>query len=192
MSNPFDGPLGGLTALAMARMNAKAEREAAEMAAVRPGERALVVGFGPGLGVAMLASCGAKVVGLDPSAAMMRAATRRNRAAIASGQVRLVRATLEAFAGQSANFDLAIAVHSLQFCRPLDRAAATLGDLLAPGGRLVTITHGWAMARTAGTIERFLQEAQAAFAATGFVDIQAGAAKADKGDAVRFAARRPG
>lgn len=191
MSNPFDGPLGGLTAAIMGRMNAAAEREAADLAAVEAGERALVIGFGAGVGVALLARRGAQVVGIDPSAAMLRAATRRNREAIAAGQVVLLGRALQDFKPSEQRFGLAVAVHSLQFCRPLDLAAARLAMLLAPGARLVTITHDWALAGVAGSAEAFLAEARAAFADAGFVGIAATPALADKGRAVRFLAQRP-
>jgi len=192
MASLFDGPAGWLIGQLMARLNAGAEREAAEILAPIAGERLLVIGFGPGVGLQALDARhrDLRIVGADPSAAMLRATGRRNRDAVAAGRITLVQATLDQLDLPPAGFDAAMAVHSLQFCRPLASAAAKLAHLLRPGGRLVSITHGWAMARHAGSVEAFLAEAQAAFADAGFVAISSGPARAERGRAIRFSAER--
>jgi|GEM_PF-1265939 len=192
MSIVFDGPAGRLTALVMARMNAAAEREAVDMLAPGPNDHILVIGFGPGVGLQYLARRHPKVqiVGIDPAEAMMTAAARRNRAALSRGQIHLVRATVEQLDMPAASFDAAIAVHSLQLCEPISATAAKLGSLIRVGGRLVSITHDWAMARHAGSVEAFVDQARDAFEAAGFVRINSANAKAEKGRAVMFSAMR--
>ena len=62
---------------------------AAGVVAPRPSERVLEVGCGHGVLVALLAERAGEVLAVDRSPAMVAAAVRRNRAAVASGRVRL-------------------------------------------------------------------------------------------------------
>ena len=75
----FDGLTGRIAAHVMARVNADMEQAALDALEPRPGDRVLVVGFGPSVGIAELLRRvpDARVVGIDPSAVMVRAATRR-------------------------------------------------------------------------------------------------------------------
>jgi hypothetical protein len=50
----FDGVAGRVAARVMARLNADMERAALDALDPRPGDRVLVVGFGPGVGVTEL------------------------------------------------------------------------------------------------------------------------------------------
>jgi ubiquinone/menaquinone biosynthesis C-methylase UbiE len=77
----------------MARVNADMEA-ALDALDPQPGERVLVVGFGPGVGIAELLRRvrDARGVGIDPSAVMVRAATRRLPA---GAQVELLAEPLE-------------------------------------------------------------------------------------------------
>jgi SAM-dependent methyltransferase len=192
MSSAFDGPGAWLTAKIMARMNAEAEREAVERLAPGRSDRVLVIGFGPGVGLARLAAVGPglQIVGIDPSGTMLKVAARRNRRALASGQMSLIRSDLSGFRNEGPPFDGVVAVHSLQFCRPLDVAAGQLAVLMRPGARLVTITHDWAMARHAGSVDAFVAEAELGFAAAGFSGFASGPAKAEKGGAILVTATR--
>lgn len=58
---------------------------------VRPTDRVLEVGFGPGIAIRALAGRAAQglVYGIDHSEVMVRQATRRNRTAIKEGRVEL-------------------------------------------------------------------------------------------------------
>ena len=49
------GSLGGLGGIIMARMNRKVAAWAIDLLAVHPSDRALEVGFGPGVGIQLLA-----------------------------------------------------------------------------------------------------------------------------------------
>lgn len=75
----------------MARLNADMERAALDTLDPQPRDRVLVVGFGPGVGLAELLRRvpDATVLGIDPSAVMVRAATRR----LPTGAVVEMRAT---------------------------------------------------------------------------------------------------
>jgi len=193
MGGLFDGPGAGLAARIMARANAPAEGEAIARLDPPPGARVLVLGYGPGVGVARLAQRLPEgfVLGVDPSAAMLKSAARRNRAAIGAGRVRLELAHAHAIPAPAADFDAAIAVNTLQLCEPLAATMLELARVLRPGGRLVSLTHDWAMARHAGSSAAWLDQAQAAFALAGFVDFQSLPAQAERGRSIAVLARRP-
>jgi ubiquinone/menaquinone biosynthesis C-methylase UbiE len=194
MANLFDGPGGWLTAMIMAKANRDAEAEAIEILAPAPDAAVLVIGFGAGVGVALLVErlTQGRVLGVDPSAAMVRAATKRNRAAIAAGTVVLARATAEQVPADDGAFDGAIAVNTLQLCEPIAPTVAELARVLRPGARLVSVTHDWAMARHAGSVERWLAQTIAAFEAAGFTDARSEQARAEKGRAIVLELRRGG
>lgn len=193
MSNPFDGVLGDLAGMVMARMNAAAEIEAVRRLHPAHDARVIVIGYGPGVGVQHLLKAAPQgfVLGLDPSSAMLRQAARRNRAALSLGRVRLEPRRADELSTADGEFDGALAVNSLQMCQPLSAAAKALAARLHPGARLVSLTHDWALARRSGvTAEAFLDAAAATFAAAGFGEIIRGRGEAEKGRIVLFEATK--
>jgi len=147
--NGFDGPLGRATAHVMVTMNRDMELTAVNL--VGPAEHAhlLAVGFGPGVGVKELArrTRHGLVAGVDPSEAMVRHATRRNRAAVAAGSVVLRRARAESIPWPDSSFDGVVAVNSVQLWHPLDDAIDEVVRVLRPVGSIVFVTHRWAIER---------------------------------------------
>jgi len=190
----FDGPFGGLMARAMERMNRDAEAEAVELLSPGPGDRVLVLGFGPGLGVEYLARRlpRGRVVGVDPSKAMMKAAGRRNRRTIGEGRVELHQTTAESVPARDGFFDGAIAVNTLQLCEPIERTAQELARVLRPGAKLVSLTHDWAMKRHAASVGTWLAQTGAALAAAGFHDLNNFAARAEGGHSIALVGTRRG
>lgn len=145
----FDGITGALAARLMATLNADMERAALRLVEPLDGERFLVVGFGPGVGLELLldAAAPASVLGLDPSAAMLQAARRRIARHPRRG------ASIELRRGRAADlmaegtFDAAIAVNCEQFFDPHARSIRAIAGALRPGGRLASLTHRWAIER---------------------------------------------
>src|ERR1700742_4359519 len=79
------GAAGRVTAWEMAHRpsNRQRSRWVVSLLDVQPADRILEIGFGPGLAIAALARAGAgHVYGADHSGVMVRAAARRNAAAI--------------------------------------------------------------------------------------------------------------
>jgi ubiquinone/menaquinone biosynthesis C-methylase UbiE len=114
--------------------NAVWERHCARMAAELPEGARLVldVGCGPGNSTAHLrASIGAGAIGLDPAAAMLKRARRRD------GALRLVRGDAAALPVRDGVLD-AVTLHSVLYLLP-DRAVALreIRRVLRPGGRAV-------------------------------------------------------
>jgi SAM-dependent methyltransferase len=194
MSNLFDGPGAALVGRIMARRNAAAEAEAIDLLAPAPDAHVLVLGFGPGVGVEMLAERLSEgfVLGADPSAVMVRQATHRNRRWIELGRVRLERATADQLCVDEGAFDGAIAVNSLQLCEPIAPTAAMLACALRPGAALVSLTHDWAAEKHAASAEDWLGLTGAALAAAGLGDVRSFRADAEGGRALALIARRGG
>jgi len=104
--------------------------------AVRPGMRLLDLGCGTGLNTRHLPP-EVEVVGLDLSAAMLRAA-RRSRA----GTQTRVHDLNEPLPARLGTFDVVLAVACLEFCRDLPALCARIGRALKPGGTaLLTVPH---------------------------------------------------
>ena len=109
----------------------------AGVVAAAPGERVLEVGCGHGVLVDLLAARGSEVLAVDRSPAMVAAAGRRNRAAVAAGRVRLQTATLlEAELGPRP-FDAVVCFDVRAFWTPPAPEWDVVARVLAPGGRVV-------------------------------------------------------
>lgn len=117
------------------RLNA----EVVERLVVAPGLRVLEIGSGPGhaLRSASRRAPGGHVLGLDVSALMVDLARRRNRRAIARGEVDVRVGDAQAVELGTASLDRIFSVHSLYFVRDLDGLLVKLGRALKPGGRLL-------------------------------------------------------
>lgn len=99
------------------------------------GRDVLDIGCGDGLLAAELAASGARVVGVDPDPAVLRAA--RERADTAQHRIGFLSGRIEALPFDAARFDLVTAVTVLCFVRDEAAAWRETARVLRPGGRLV-------------------------------------------------------
>lgn len=181
----FEGISGRIAAKVMERMNAEAEREAVRRLDPQPGAKVLVIGFGPGIGLAnLLERPVGHVIGIDPSQVMQDAAAARNRTAIEAGRLQLIKSTAADLDPETGPFDAAIAVHTLQICRPFAPTAATLAKVLRPGARLIGITHAWAARKDYGDEARFIDAVVRGLHEAGFAQVSQGQADAEGGSAL--------
>lgn len=192
MTRLFDGPGGALVGPVMAKANAAAEAEAVALLDPAPSWHVVVLGFGPGVGIAILAKrlTSGFIFGVDPSGAMHKQAARRNRDPITAGRVRLERTGADRIPAPDATFDGAVAVNTLQLCAPFADTARELARVLKPGAAIVSITHDWAAAKTAGSAEAWVAATLTDLAAAGFPEPRAFAAQAENGRAIALVARR--
>jgi ubiquinone/menaquinone biosynthesis C-methylase UbiE len=190
----YDGPLAVVTARVMARANREAETEAVAELDPAPDAQVLAVGFGAGIGIEQLVERlpRGSVGGIDPSATMLRQATRRNREAVTAGRVELRLSTADAIPWPDASFDGIVAVNNLHLWEPIESSIAEIARVLRREGRLVTFTHDWAITRRTG---RAVDDWQAQMAALcrrhGLVDAHCWRGRAEKGRSVAFSARSP-
>lgn len=135
----------------MARSNLDMEVAALGLLEPRDGEDFLVIGFGPGVGIdLLLRRCAPRsVTGLDPSAVMCAVASRRIVQADRRSCVELRQEPLAGLELTDGPFDAAVSVNTHQLWTPHPDSASVLARTLRPGGRLVTVTHDWAIAKRA-------------------------------------------
>lgn len=121
-AEPAHGPRALIEAMAFARM--------LQHAAIRPGDKALVVGAGTGYGAAVIAALAQQVVALesDPGLAAL---ARANLAALSN--VKLVEAPLEGGASADQPFDVIVLEGRVE------EVPQALFGQLADGGRLVAV-----------------------------------------------------
>ena len=108
------GVLGRLGGVILARTNRRYAAWVVDLLDVQQPDRVLEIGFGPGVAIEMLAARAAHVAGVDPSAEMLRQATKRNAAAIRNGRVELRRCSAEGLPFADGRFDKALAINSMQ------------------------------------------------------------------------------
>lgn len=133
------GVFGRLGGLIMARTNRRMAREAVELLDVQPTDRVLEVGFGPGVGIHLLAdhSPAQSVAGVDPSGEMVKQARARNAPQIEVGKAELRQDPVENIPFGDAVFDKALAIRSMQLWPEPLAGLAEIERVLRPGGTLV-------------------------------------------------------
>jgi ubiquinone/menaquinone biosynthesis C-methylase UbiE len=132
------GLLGRIGGLILARFNRAFAEEIVALLDVRAAERVLEVGFGPGVGIELLASAasGGKVAGIDPSTEMVEQASARNAAAIGTGAVDLRQGSVESMPFEDDSFDTALAINSMQVWPDKPAGLREICRVLTGGGRL--------------------------------------------------------
>jgi len=132
-----------------------AARLAVEAAGVGSGDRVLDVGCGTGNAVLEAARRGARVTGIDPSAALVELA--RERVAAAGLEAELRTGDALALPVPDAAFDAVLSVFAVIFAPDAGRAAAELLRAARPGGRVVLTS--WLPEGPIATSGRLLMDA---------------------------------
>jgi len=145
-----------------------------ELLDIRPDDRVLEVGYGPGLGVeaALAKAPRGLVVGFDHSCVMHGQARRRNQRAVELGGLLLRTGGLEDAPGLGLTFDRAFCVNVAQFWPDPDAAITSLRSLLKPGGRLALTYQPAGRGANASDADRFAAEARPRLERAGLSDIR--------------------
>jgi SAM-dependent methyltransferase len=140
---------------------------------VRPGDRVLELGFGPGVAISELArrATGGLVAGVDHSELMVRQARRRNAAAVRSGQVDLRLGAIEDLPDFGSDFDAILAVNALHFAGDATRVLEGLRRILRPRGRIAIASQPRCPGATAETSAESGRMLAAGLGAAGFSDV---------------------
>jgi len=169
------GAAGRVAAWEMAHRpsNRQRSRWVVSLLGVRPADKVLEIGFGPGLAIAALTRSGAgHVYGIDHSGVMLRCASRRNAAAIRAGRVTLIRASVDQVpAALDGPFDAILAVNSLGFWPAPAGRLAELRRRLAPGGRIAIASQPRCPGATADTSRDAAREIEGLLAEAGFTHL---------------------
>ncbi|MGW4487902.1 class I SAM-dependent methyltransferase [Amycolatopsis sp. NPDC004368] len=137
------GHPSGLPGRAVGRLLNRANRgnvtAAVEALELKPGETALDIGFGGGLGLDRLlrAAAGGTVHGVDVSDTMIAKARSAFPANIAAGRLRLHRGTITALPLEDASMDAVITLNTVYFVEDIGLAFSEVARVLTPGGRFV-------------------------------------------------------
>lgn len=156
----------------MGRRSSNVQRNhwAVQLLHVRPTDRVIELGCGPGVATAALAEQAARglVVGVDHSEVMVRQAGRRNAAAIRAGRVRLRHAPVERLDAHDGPFDAALAVNTVGFWPEPVARLRCIGRALRPGGRIALVSQPRCPGATAMTSATAADELAALLSEAGF------------------------
>jgi arsenite methyltransferase len=120
-------------------------RAVLDLLVLRPGDRVLDVGVGPGLLAADMArevGLDGRVCGIDSSDSMIALASRRATAE-GSAPVELRRADAVALPYADATFDVGVSTQVLEYVEDVPAAVAELWRVLRPGGRVLVLDTDW-------------------------------------------------
>jgi ubiquinone/menaquinone biosynthesis C-methylase UbiE len=170
------GILGRLGGIIMARTNQPCATWVIDLLGIQPHDRVLEVGFGPGVGIELLARSVSEgyIAGVDPSAEMVEQAKARNVKSIESGRVDLRYGSVERLPFEDHTFAKALAINSMQIWPDAMAGLRELRRVIAPGGRVAlgfTPYSGQSkgglpeMLTAAGFTEAHVVEAEAGFCA---------------------------
>jgi ubiquinone/menaquinone biosynthesis C-methylase UbiE len=122
----------------MARTNRRIAAGTIELLDVQPCDRVLEVGFGPGVGIELLASLVSSglIAGVDYSEEMLEQATFRNAEAIKIGRVEVRRGSVESLPFEKDTFDKALAINSMQVWPNAAAGLREIQRVMKPSGRV--------------------------------------------------------
>ena len=148
------GMVGWLVGEQMVRQHRPETTWTINLLDIQPADTVLEIGFGAGRGIKLAAEKAGdgRVVGIDLSEVMVRAATRRNIQAVKTGRVELSQGNITALPFEDQHFDKIMTIHTLYFWLESLQALSELYRVLKPGGRLV-ITLSTGKINAQGVIE---------------------------------------
>ena len=204
------GAVGRLAGAIMARRASNVERNRWTVSRLdlRPTDRVLEIGFGPGIAIAAASrEVGeGQVVGLDHSETMWRQASRRNLRAIQEGRVRLEIGTVDdlGVGGLSAGnrsgdgpargvvFDKIFAVNCAQFWMNPVTTLKVLAAHLVPGGTIALTEQPRSRGADEAAVRRAAGRLESQLGETGFIELRCEALPLKPVEAVCVLGRKPG
>ncbi len=186
-------PLGRLVGALMARTNAQTTAVLVEQLKLRGDETGLEIGYGPGIGIELLARqlTTGRIGGIDSSPVMRNQAIRRCRAYVDRVDPRLGTAT--ELPWSAGTFDAVSSANSAQLWDGLEPAAREIAGALKPSGQLALALHQRAV-RPDGTFvdAAFLYALDQALAVAGLQPVRSEQLPARGGRATIVKAAAPG
>jgi ubiquinone/menaquinone biosynthesis C-methylase UbiE len=133
-----EGVLGRLGGIIMARTNEKCAAWVMDLLEIQRSDKVLEVGFGPGVGIRLLARLASAgyVAGVDASGEMVEQATARNADVIRSGRVDLRHRSVESLPFEDNTFDKALAINSMQIWPDAVGGLKEIRRVMRSGGRV--------------------------------------------------------
>jgi ubiquinone/menaquinone biosynthesis C-methylase UbiE len=128
------GLLGRWIGQQMAQQHQPENRWTLQWLDLRPTDRILEIGFGPGFAIQEAAKVAGFVAGIDFSKTMVSAASKRNANAIRNGKVEIQYGDAARLPFEDRTFDKAFSIHSIYFWPDPVAALREMGRVLKPGG----------------------------------------------------------
>ncbi|MGY0499633.1 class I SAM-dependent methyltransferase [Nocardia sp. FBN12] len=154
--------------------NRQRNKWAVSLLDVRPTDRVLELGFGPGVAIAEFAerATHGQVFGIDHSRAMVRHAARRNAVAIRAGRVHLTQASVAQLPSFGAPLDAVLAVNSVGFWPDPVERLRELRRVLRPEGRIALVSQPRTPGATRDTTVRAARELEDLLTRAGFTGLR--------------------
>jgi ubiquinone/menaquinone biosynthesis C-methylase UbiE len=132
------GVLGRLGGFIMARTNQACAAWVIGLLEIQQNDKVLEVGFGPGVGVQLLAELASAgyVAGVDASGEMVEQATVRNASFIHNGRVDLRHGSAESLPFENNTFDKALAINTMQIWPDAVGGLQEMRRVMRSGGRV--------------------------------------------------------
>jgi ubiquinone/menaquinone biosynthesis C-methylase UbiE len=132
------GALGRLGGIIMARTNAAFASSVIGLLDVQPSDKVLEVGFGPGVGIQLLAGSApaGRVAGVDYSREMVEQAKARNAETIESGLVDVRHGSVANLPFEHGAFDMVLAINSMQVWPDVMAGLREIKRVIRSGGRV--------------------------------------------------------
>ncbi|OAE99054.1 methyltransferase type 11 [Bradyrhizobium centrolobii] len=132
------GVLGRMGGVIMSRVNRDAAAQVIKLLDVRPNDKVLEVGFGPGVGIqlALERITDGWVAGIDQSPEMVRQAAARNASALRDAKADLRYGSVERLPFADEMFDKAFAINSMQVWGDARTGLREVWRVLKSGGNL--------------------------------------------------------
>jgi ubiquinone/menaquinone biosynthesis C-methylase UbiE len=160
------GLLGHLVGRIMASSNRERIEWAVGLLDLRPSDKVLEVGFGPGLAIEMAAKT-AVISGIDPSDVMLKQASQRNREGIWNGRVYLQQGSVTQLPYEDDTFHKAFTINSLHHWPDALAGLHEMHRVLKANGRITLIEQPrWA--KSEADIQQRSHQLQELLTQTGF------------------------
>jgi arsenite methyltransferase len=134
------GLRGRLVGIMLNRSNRGTISAAIDALELQPGAAAADLGFGGGVGLALLlerVGPQGKVFGVDYSPTMVDQASRQFQRDVSSGRLNLQIGSITQLPLEDGSLQGAITINTIYFISELDRAFTELARVISPGGRVV-------------------------------------------------------
>ena len=166
------GKLGWLVGHLMAFKNRERSEWVLSRLNLDEEDRALEIGFGPGMDIKRASARAGYVDGVDPSDVMLQLARRRNAGAVAAGRVNLRAGAMPRLPFDGATFDKAFSINSYQFWPDPSTSAAELRRVMKPDGRVAIAVQPRNTGATESTVREVGRDIAGRLESAGFSDVQ--------------------
>jgi len=171
------GMLGQLAGFIMAHRSSNIERNkwTLDILALKPTDRVLEIGYGPGIALEQAATIvtKGKIIGVDHSETMLVQASNRNKDAIHSNCMKLYAGILDALPSSEQPFDKIYSNNVVQFWDDLIAEFTKLRKLLASDGLIATTYMPRHATPTKEDTRRMAEKIEIALQQSGFKHIDA-------------------